>query len=141
MRVFSVPIQLAIALATVGLMGCGPADAPAGDIEIELDETGDSGKSGTAALNPKGEQTLIVIQTVTTEGEPVSELRTAHIHEGTCDELPPEPAFELQGDSDGRSVTTVNAALDTLTSGTYAIALHESDVDLALHSSCGNIEP
>jgi len=141
MRVYSVPIQLAIVLSTVALVGCGPADSPAGDIEVELEEAGDSGQSGTAALNPKSGQTLIVIETVTTDGEPVSELRAAHIHEGTCDKLAPEPAFELQDDSGGRSVTTVNAALDTLTGGTYAIALHESDVDLASHSSCGNIEP
>lgn len=138
MRVFSEPVQLAIALAAVALVGCSPVDAPAGDIEVELGETGDSGQSGTVALNAKGEQTLIVIET---DGDPVSEGQAAHIHEGTCDELSPESAFGLKSTSGGRSATTVDVSLDTLTSGTYAIALHKSDEHLATYTSCGDIKP
>ena len=141
MRVLSVPIQLAIALATLALVSCSPADAPAGDIEVELGETGDSGQTGTAALNAKGDQTLVVIETVETDGDPVSEVQAAHIHEGTCDELSPESAFGLQSTSGGRSATTVDVSLDTLTSGTYAIAVHKSGEVLATHTSCGNIKP
>lgn len=105
---------------------------------FDLSETADSGQSGTAALTAKGEQTLVVIGV---DGDPFSESQPAHIHEGPCDDLIPEPAFELQDVSDGRSVTSVNDSLDSLTNGTYAIDVHESSEVLEPHTWCGNIKP
>ncbi len=131
--------MLPVALAAFALTGCGRDDAgPAGDVEFVLSETAGSGQSATAALIAEGEQILVVIEI---DAEPVSESQPAHIHEGICDALTPEPAFELENVSDGRSTTIVDVSLDTLTSGTYAIDLHVSDDDLATHTSCGNIEP
>lgn len=139
-RVFSAPFQLLVALAAVALTGCGPdsRDGPAGEIAVALREIGDSGRSGTAALSADGNQTLVVIEAA---GDPVSEVQAAHIHEGTCDGLSAESVFDLKGSSSGRWAATVDVRLDTLTSGTYAIAIHKSGENLAAPTTCGDIKP
>ena len=80
----------------------------------------------------------------------------AHIHLGTCDELDPNPPFPLSdvtpapGDTDAptegataipveRSVTTVDAALDDLQSGGYAINVHQSVEDIGTYIACGSL--
>jgi hypothetical protein len=137
-----VPTALfAIALAALSLSGCVNGrgrDGPAGNVTIELSETAGSGQSGTAALIAEGQQALVVIKI---DGNPVSESQPVHIHKGTCDELSADPAFGLQNVSNGRSHSTVDVSLETLTSGTYAIDLHPSDEEPATHTSCGNIKP
>ena len=148
MHVFAIPIQLAIVLTAVAVTGCGRdsdrlpdgpgGDGPAGDITVELGETAGSGQSGTAALIADGRKTLVVIES---NGDRLSEVQAAHIHEGTCDELSPESAFRLQVTTNGRSETTVDVPLDTLTGEPFAIALHKSEDDSASHTLCGNITP
>lgn len=140
MRLFSVlTALLVIALAAFALAGCGSDDdeASGDEVTVELSETADSGQSGTATLTADGEQTRVVIEI---DGDPVSASQPAHIHEGTCDELTPEPLYGLPNVADGTSDTTVDVSLDTLTSGAYAINLHMSDEDLTTYTSCGNIE-
>lgn len=138
MRLFSVLTALvAIALAAFALTGCGSDDEASSDeVTVELSEEAGSGQTGTATLTADGEQTRVVIEI---DGDPVSESQPAHIHEGTCDELTPEPAFGLPNVADGTSDTTVDVSLDTLTSSDYAINLHMSDEDLTTYTSCGNI--
>jgi hypothetical protein len=128
----------AIALAAFALAGCGGDDEEAGDdtVTVELAAVGDSNQTGTATLTADGEQTSVVIEV----DDPVSDSQPAHIHEGTCDELNPEPAFGLPNVASGSSETTVDTSLESLTSGSYAINLHMSDADLATYTSCGNIE-
>ena len=140
MRLFSVlTVLLAVALAAFALAGCGGDDdeASGDEVTVELSETAGSGQSGTATLTADGEQTRVVIEI---DGDPVSASQPAHIHEGTCEELTPEPAYGLPNVADGTSDTTVDVSLETLTSGAYAINLHMSDEDLTTYTSCGNIE-
>jgi hypothetical protein len=130
---------LAVALALLALVGCGGDDdeATSGDeVTVELAEFDGSGQSGTATLTAEGDQTRVVVSI----GDPVSPSQPAHIHEGTCDDLNPEPAFGLPNVDDGSSETTVDTMLESLTSGTYAINLHMSNEDLATYTSCGDIE-
>jgi plastocyanin len=78
----------------------------------------------------------------------------AHIHLGTCDALDPNPAFPLTdvalapdaaGDeADGataipveRSATTVDATVEDLRSGGYAINIHQSVEDIGTYIACG----
>jgi plastocyanin len=79
----------------------------------------------------------------------------AHIHLGTCDALDPNPTFPLtdvappnaaDDEADGataipveRSVTTVDAALEDLRSGGYAINIHQSAEDIGTYIACGNL--
>jgi len=139
MRMFFVlAVSFAVLVGAVALAGCGGDDDASGDeVTISLNEFESSGQSGTATLTAEGEQTRV---SIAIDGDPVSASQPAHIHEGTCDELTPEPAFGLPNVADGTSETTVDVSLDSLTSGTYAINLHMSDEDLATYTSCGNIE-
>jgi hypothetical protein len=139
MRTFFVlAVSFAVLVGAVALAGCGGDDDASGDeVSVSLNEFESSGQTGTATLTAEGEQTRV---SIAIDGDPVSASQPAHIHEGTCDELTPEPAFGLPNVSDGTSETTVDVSLDTLTSGTYAINLHMSDEDLATYTSCGNIE-
>jgi hypothetical protein len=130
---------LAVLLAVLALAGCGDDDDEAGgdEVTVTLNEFESSGQTGTATLTGEGEQTRV---SISIDGEPVSASQPAHIHEGTCEELNPEPAFGLPNVTDGTSETTVDASLDTLTATDYAINLHMSDEDLATYTSCGDIE-
>jgi hypothetical protein len=131
-------VVFAVALGAFTVAGCGGDDEEGADeVTVQLNEFESSGQTGTATLTAEGEQTQVSIEV---DDEPVSESQPAHIHEGTCDELNPAPAFGLPNVIDGTSETTVDASLDTLTGGTYAINLHMSDDDLETYTSCGNIE-
>lgn len=129
---------LVIALATVALVACGGDDDEAGgdDVTVELAEFDGSGQTGTATLTADGEQTRVVIAV----DSPLSDSQPAHIHEGTCADLTPEPAYGLPNVTAGSSDSTVDVSLDTLTDGDYAINLHMSDDDLATYTSCGEID-
>jgi plastocyanin len=80
----------------------------------------------------------------------------AHIHLGTCDALDPNPTFPLtdvalaldaSGDeADGataipveRSLTTVDATVEDLRTGGYAINIHQSAEDIGTYIACGNL--
>ena len=80
----------------------------------------------------------------------------AHIHLGTCSELDPNPAFPLtdvalaSGESGAeadsaaaipveRSRTTVDATLEDLRIGGYAINIHESVEEIGTYIACGNL--
>lgn len=80
----------------------------------------------------------------------------AHIHVGTCDNLDPNPTFPLADVapaatmSDGaadeaaaipveRSVTTVEATLEDLRTGGYAINVHQSAEDIGTYIACGSL--
>jgi CHRD domain len=141
MRTFSVLSALfAVLLSAFVLAGCGSDDdeASGDEVTVELAESMGSGQTGTATLTADGEGTTVSIEI---DGDPVSDSQPAHIHEGTCEELNPEPAYGLPNVADGTSESTVaDASLETLTAGEYAINLHMSDEDLASYTSCGNIE-
>ncbi|MEX2211205.1 MAG: hypothetical protein WD689_05520 [Gaiellaceae bacterium] len=121
--------------------GCGGDDEDEGEagegaVTVELAELNSSGQTGTATLTPEGAQTLVVVEV----SDPVSPSQPAHIHAGTCDNLDPTPTHGLLNVTDGHSETTVDASLDSLTDGEFAINLHMSDEDAGTYTSCGNIE-
>lgn len=147
MRAFSVLTALfAVVLSAVALVGCGGDDdgngggdgggAAIGEVTIDLDESMGSGQTGSAILTDAGGQTFVSIEIV----EPVSDSQPAHIHEGTCEDLNPTPAFGLENVTGGVSDSTIDVGLETLTSGTYAINVHRSDADIESYVSCGDIE-
>ena len=94
---------------------------------------------------------------VSAQGDP----HPAHIHEGTCDDLDPNPAYPLNdvsdefladdeatvGDEVGGeptqevegSTTTVEVSLDDLVGEDYAINVHKSAEEADVYIACGNI--
>ena len=90
------------------------------------------------------------------QGEGGSDLHPAHNHVGSCDELDPNPTFmltdvalaatETDAAADAataipveRSATTVDAALEDLRTGGYAINIHQSAEDIGTYIACGNL--
>ena len=112
-------------------------EASGDEVTVELEESAGSGQTGTATLTADGEMTSV---SISIDGDPVSESQPAHIHEGNCDTLNPEPLYGLPNVADGTSEATVEASVETLTGEDYAINLHMSDDDLETYTSCGNID-
>ena len=136
-RLASVLAVSVASLALVGLAaGCGGDDEAGSDeTTVELAAVGDSGQTGSVTLTTDGDMTTVVVDV----DDPVSSSQPAHIHEGTCDDLNPAPAYGLTNVEDGSSDTTVDAPLDELIEGDYAINLHMSADDLETYTSCGDI--
>jgi hypothetical protein len=135
--VLKITALLALALATVALAACGGDDDGGGGgepIAVSLVPSGDASQFGTGTLTPDGEQTTVVLKI----DSPVSSSQPAGIYEGTCADLAAEPAYTLPNVEGGRSEGTVDVALETLTGGSYSIALRMSDDD-PTGTSCGEI--
>jgi hypothetical protein len=131
---------LLVAVLAMGLAaGCGGDDdeeAGAGEVSVELAEQSGSGQTGTATLTAEGDQTHVVLEV---DDQP-SPSQPAHIHPGTCANLDPAPAYPLPNVEDGRSEATVDATLDELTAGEFAINVHHSPEDAGTYTACGDIE-
>lgn len=87
-----------------------------------------------------------------TPAAPASHDHPAHIHLGTCDALDPNPTFMLTDvtlpatatDTASaipveRSATTVDASLEDLRTGGYAINVHHSVDDIGTYIACGSL--
>jgi hypothetical protein len=116
--------------------GASPeAEASAAAVTVELAELNDSGVSGTATLTADGDGTRVVIQANGATGA-----HPAHIHEGSCDDLNPNPAFPLADVyASGASDTVVPISLEGLTGGLFAINVHLSQEQIGTYVMCGNI--
>lgn len=115
-----------------------PAATPADDairLEIPFEERNDSGVSGTATLFINGEETIVEI-----ELEGAGESHPAHVHEGTCDEMNPESAWDLENVEDGTSTSVIDVPLSDLLNGEYVIDLHLAPNQLGLLIGCATIE-
>jgi hypothetical protein len=103
----------------------------------KLEPQNSSGESGTAKLTKAGaNQTKVVLEV---KGAPSGASQPVHIHKGTCAKLDPKPAYPLSPVVNGKSETTVNASLDSLEKGGYAINGHKSAQDVATYVFCGDI--
>ncbi len=130
---------LAVVLAMAALTAGGPAAAQDEEsVELDLNEINESGVTGTATLTANGDETTVTLQLT---GDAVVGDHPANIYEGTCDDLDPNPAFELTAvDEDGMSETTVEVSLEDLTGDTpYAINVLLSSEELGVYIACGDI--
>jgi hypothetical protein len=124
-------------LLALGLLVAAPAGAQDGTLEVDLVEIDGSGINGTAILTD-GEDGVTVEIEVT--GDAVVGGHPVHIHEGTCDNLDPAPAYPLADiDEDGLSETTVDVTLDELTASAFAINAHLSAEEIGVYVTCGNL--
>ena len=106
------------------------------DLLIMLNEQNASGQAGWAALTAKGDQTVVVLNLTT--GTMESEL--VHIHTGSCGDNLGGVANGLSKfvGGAGYSVTTVDASLDSLRNGNFAINSHQMG-NPGTYTTCGNL--
>jgi len=104
---------------------------------VKLEPQNSSGESGTATLTKAGDAKTKVVLEV--QGGPAGVSQPVHIHKGTCANLDPKPAYPLSPVVNGKSETTVNASLDSLQKGGYAINGHKSAQDVKTYVFCGPI--
>ncbi len=95
-----------------------------------------SGESGTVTLTPDGADKTTV--TVALTGAPAGP-QPAHIHPGSCAKLDPAPKYPLTNVVGGKSTTTVDVAIASLTAGTFAVNVHKSPDDLKDYVACGDL--
>lgn len=106
-------------------------------VSVRMGAQHKSGETGTAKLTAiEADKTRVE---VSLKGAPKGTAQPAHIHEGTCAKLNPQPKYGLENVVDGKSTTEVPVGLDTLRKGTFAINVHKSADDLKTYVSCGNI--
>ena len=110
--------------------------------QASVDERGDSGVSGTAIFNPKGEQMAVTVNAKNADG------MSAGIHRGICryaedSEGAPEefafqkePEFQCTPFQDGQSMTTVDMSVNELMGQPHSLAIYDGDKIVA----CGNIQ-
>lgn len=126
-----------LALGLVLAPGCGGDDEPAAGetVQVELTEQNGSGQSGTATLEPAGDgMTRVVLELSNAPDNP----QPVHIHSGTCEELG-DVVYPLTNLQEGMSDTTVEASLDELQSGDFAVNAHESEENIQTYVACGDI--
>ena len=137
-----------VAEATTGLTDTGEAAETLEDalddaetslpdgLTLALEEQNDSGISGEVELSPTSEGALEVeIEVDGSDGGP----HPAHIHEGSCDDLNPEPAFPLEDVVDGESQTTVEISVEDLVATEYAVNVHESAENADVYVACADV--
>jgi hypothetical protein len=130
--------NLALILAALAfLTGCGSGDGESGsgEVIIDLKEQNGSGESGTATLTTDGEKTKVVIAL----DNPLAVPQPAHIHEGSCAELDPNPAYGLENVVSGMSTTMVDRPLEELRDADYAINVHKSAEKPDVYVACGDV--
>jgi hypothetical protein len=128
-RVFAVALSL--------LLFGAPFALAADSATAKLAPQNNSGESGTATLTKAGDnQTKVVLEV---KGAPSGGPQPVHIHKGTCDKLDPKPTYPLSPLVNGKSETTVNASLDSLEKGGYAINGHKSPQEVSTYVFCGTI--
>ena len=129
-RSASVVLVLGFLLAVTSWVGA------ADSMKVDLSPQNNSGESGTATLTKQGDKQTKVVLAV--KGGPGS-AQPVHIHKGSCTNLDPKPAFPLSPLTGGKSETVVNASLDDLEKGGYAINGHKSAQDLKTYVFCGDV--
>ncbi len=152
------PFVLAVLVLALMLAGCGgggnegaPEEDAGGTVipetgedvgsgsqnfNVALNQLNDSGQQGSAIVTAEeGERTRVTIQ-MQGGGQ---EAQPAHIHEGTCEDLNPQPAYPLESVKNGQSETLLDLRFEKLRETQYAINVHASEQDLETYVACGDL--
>ena len=130
-----VALGIVVAGAALGLAaGCGAGSASS--TSVLLAEQGGSGQSGRATFTSEGRSTRVVVEL----SNPPAGPQPSHIHQGTCENPNPQPAFPLNNVEGGTAETMVNASLEELQDGAdYYVNVHESEAEIESVVACGDI--
>jgi hypothetical protein len=125
-----------LVLTLAFFLGTTSSPFAADSTTVKLEPQSSSGQTGTATLTRQGDkQTKVVLNVKGGSGS-----QPVHIHKGTCANLDPKPAFPLSPVVDGKSETVVNASLDDLEKGGFAINGHKSAQEAKTYVFCGDIK-
>ena len=109
-------------------------------VEVTMESvTGSEGpfQIGAATLTAVDGQTQVVINIEPSpEGADIEQ--PVHIHAGSCSELG-TVVYPLSNVVDGSSTTTVDATLESLRTGDFAVNVHKSPDEAAVYVSCGDV--
>jgi hypothetical protein len=110
--------------------------AETGISRADLHAQNNSGEEGTAVLSglPDG-TTKVEITLSGAEGMD----QPAHIHQGSCANLNPVPAYPLNNVVNGTSTTIVKVPITDLLGGRYAINVHKSAAEVSTYVACGDL--
>lgn len=139
---FRMMVVAAVAVMATVVTGCGGDDensfseGSGGGMTVSLETQEDSGISGDATFGDKGGKSSVKL---TLDGTEDGKAYAAHVHEGTCDELDPTPAYPLEDAKDGSSTSTIDVKSSVLEESDYAVNVHNAD-DPKKYVACGNIE-
>jgi hypothetical protein len=128
-----------VALLLASGCGSGSKSGSAKEMTVTLSEQNGSGESGKATLTAEGDRTKVVLNLQSKSATASATRQPAHIHRGSCDKLDPTPAYGLTDVKGGKSTSTVDAKLDDLRKGSYAINVHKSAADIKTYVACGDI--
>lgn len=103
---------------------------------VELETMSESGVSGTAVLTDLGNGMTRVVVEVDPADYPDM---PAHIHPGTCVNLVPQPTYPLENVVDGSSETDIEASLEDLFAGEFALNLHASSNEWETYTACAEL--
>ena len=125
--------KLALVLAVILALATA---ATAFAVDVTLQAQNDSGQDGMVRLEAMGNQTKV---TIDIKPGPAGVAQPAHIHEGTCANLNPRPAFPLQSVVDGKSETILDVPLSTIQATQHSVNVHKSAGEASIYVSCGEI--
>ena len=106
-------------------------------VKVRMHAVEKSGETGTTTLTSLGSDRTQV--DIALKGFPKGVPQPAHIHEGTCKKLNPQPKWGLNNVVDGKSSTQVPVGLAELQKGNLAVNVHKSVQDISTYFSCGDI--
>ena len=111
--------------------------AGSGNLSVPLRELEGSGQSGSATITgEEGTRIRVVVQMEGSTDTP----QPAHVHEGTCENLNPQPKYPLENVEEGRSETVVDGVgIDDLQDGDFSINVHKSEEEADVYVACGEI--
>lgn len=121
----------AILLALAPAVGAGAERS----VTVKIAAMNGTGETGTATFTPQGDKTLIVVDL---NGAPNIH-QPSHLHDGTCDDYSPAPAYPLADVVAGKSRTLVNERFEKIVGGGYILNVHKSYDDIATQAACSVI--
>ena len=109
--------------------------AEAAELRLQMKARDNSGQDGTATLTATADgSTRVVLELANSPAGP----QPSHINAGTCDDLG-DIAHILGGMRNGKVEATVDAALDSLLSGEFAVSVAKSPQEFGVIVSCAEI--
>jgi hypothetical protein len=128
------------ALLALSILPSSAQEAAPRSAKVTFSSLNDSGLAGSASLARRGERTVVKIWADGAIGD-----HPTHIHQGSCDDLDPNPEFPLTNVQlataglTGTSETLVDVPLAELLDEDHLILIHRSAADIGTYLACGDI--